>query len=230
MSEHVYAWLDSLAEVEQIAAHKQYIIEEGAPILSVGLNELLDSTGVQKALRVNFPNMECYSFGELWDMEYMDIVRMLRKVSLGLTVDEVKSYDKELSQIVYDANNIIRAAILVNKAEDGYFVDLLIGTSRQSQYIMTAAQRFIIAVKTMAVNDYGRISTFAANQVVKPLLERVLDKGVEIKEEGRIHYVRLESPDEELTEAIERACEAFPNQKNIAWKTPWSLKATLHEH
>ena len=225
MSDQIYAWFNGLVRAEQIAADKNYAIEEGGSILSVNLKELLDSTAVQKALRVTIPGVSCYSFGELWDMEFKDILNMLKKVSLSPSMDEITSYDKDLSHIVYDAGNVVRAVILVSVHSDYYHVDMLFGSTKQSQYIMTAAQRFVIAAqKKSAQAENIRVSMLASNKVLMPILERVLDKGARIDEAGKARYVRLKEKDKELSKAVTEAENTSPFQRNIAWKVPWELK------
>ena len=186
----------------------------------IGVDDLLVSTGVQKALRVNFPKINSYAFGELWEMEYLDLVNLLSKAGLAPSVEELKIYDKDLSYLIYDDKNKIRAMILVRKYDGGYFVDLLFGSTKESQYIMTAAQRFVLALKNRSTGDDSRITMLATKEVILPLLQRVLDKGTKIDEMGLVHFVRLEEEDKELAEALFSAEEGSFCQANIARKVP----------
>ena len=68
----------------------------------IGVDDLLVSTGVQKALRVNFPKINSYAFGELWEMEYLDLVNLLSKAGLAPSVEELKIYDKDLKRVPSD--------------------------------------------------------------------------------------------------------------------------------
>ena len=221
MSTKITAWYSGIGELNEKADSKGYTVEQGSAVVSVLQSELLASPAVKKALRVEPSGSECKALSDLWSFQNETVVSFLNRFSVEIDSDYLEEMDEELSQIIYDGEDQIRALLLCRSNEEEIFVEILLGATKASEYIMTALQSFI---KAAAESQKDRhIVMVAATKTILPLLRRVLDKKYEIKELGTVNLTR-DDADEEFCQALSEAENTNPYQKNIRWKCPWGLQ------
>ena len=213
-------WYSGLEQIEALAAEKGISPEEGVPVISVKRLELLGSSAVKKSLNVVSKGMHCAPLGEIWNYQYDEIVAFLGKRHIEMTEERLDRFAPELSQIVYDDQERVRAVLLCTSDADGIFVHLLLGSSNAAEFIMTVLQGFIKAAMEKKANENDRIYMVAAQDMVAKLLRRMLDKKYQIEVLGRVHCLKTEE-DAELAAACREEENKSLVQKNIGWKMAW---------
>ena len=222
MSTKITAWYSGIGELNEKAEAKGYTVETGSPVISVLQSELLASPAVKKALRVEPPGVRSTALSELWSFQYDEVASFLNHFSVDIDSNYLNELDTDLSQIIYDDQNQIRSILLCRSNEEEIFVEILLGSTKASEYIMAVLQSFIKAAAETSRDD-RRIVMVTATGTVLPLLKRVLDKKYEITELGEVRITRDEA-DEEFLAVLSRAEETNPYQRNIRWKCPWGIQ------
>ena len=221
MGSEITSWYSEITELNEIAKRKGYTVEQGSFVCSVNQSELLSSPAVKKALRVEMPGVQCLRFSELWDYQLDEVNKFLKQNNMDIKEDYLDDLDEELSQIVYDDKDRMRAMILCRSNKEEVFVDLLIGATKTSEFIMTALQGFVRSAEKSGLDD-RKVVMLAASDTVMAILKRVMHKKYEISEIGTALHTD-DDIDEEFVEELEKAEKDFLCQKNIRWKYPWSL-------
>ena len=224
MSDKMVSWYSGFTEISDIAKKKGYAVEQEEAVLSVKREELLGSDAVQKALRANFPGADVVPFSDLWGFQLDNIDELFRKFHIGISGDEVENYDSDLSHAVMDSDGRVRAMLLARVVDQDVFVDLLVGATKETQFILMSIKGFIEALKER--EECENITMLASSPAVEAMLKRALNKGSGIEELGRV--LSISSPealnDPELTDALEKAAAESVVQKNTWWKHPWARK------
>ena len=219
MDENAVFWFSGIEGLDTAAKSRGIEIETGAEVVSVRQTELLASPAVKKALRVDFPGVECMSFSELWDYQYEEIKDFLNKYSLELDEDYLENLDNRFSQIVYDEKDRIRAMLLCKASNEEILVELLIGATKASEYILTVLRGFMRVVEKESTER--QIVMLAVSDNVLPLLKRLLDKRYTFSRLGEVHSAQNRI-DDKFAEMIKEAEESCFYQKNIQWKCSWA--------
>lgn len=224
-------WYSGVEEIETLAKEKGYAPQRSVPVLSVNRKELLSSSAVKKSLNVGMQNVSCLALGELWSYQYEEVTRFLSRCHIEKDGAWLDGFDTTLSQVVFDANDKIRAIVFCSGTEEGIFVNLLLGAANASEYLMTALQAFIRAAADYEQKGEDRIYMVSAQEIVPKLIRRVLDKKYEIAEIGSVQCMDSEPDDDEFADACEKAAETSVIQKNIIWKIGWadSMKGSKGE-
>lgn len=213
-------WYSELGHLDELAKKKGFEVETGVSVFSVSQEELLNSVAVKKIRKIKLPAIDSMAFDELWSYQYEDVAKFLMNCGIEKTDEWLDRFDGNLSQIVYNAKDKIKALLLATKEGDDTLVHLLIGATKQTEYIMTALKGFANAIDSRG--DGGNITVVAARDTVLPLLRRLLDKKYDIDEIGKVHRVSFqEQADEELLKACEEAEQDSAIQNNIGWKVSW---------
>ena len=219
-----------------------YKLSTGKKILSVGLAELLDSKGVQKSIKIEFPGTEYVPFNTLMLFEAEQLAELFEASKVPLTRDDIIRFDDDLSGVVFNENRDIEAVILSSTCADEIIIECLYGTHKQDpKYLMAALQGFARQIIDLELTDiYKKITALEINATVGPLFRRLLDRKYEMNEDGAV--MRAEKsldrtadnePFEyaeadifkigELLNSAEEKLRYLYCQNNINWKTDWSI-------
>ncbi len=165
-----------------------YAVSEKEQVVFVRTEQLVSSTGVKKTLRAKFDGISVESFDEMLIFQWQEIAEFLQNFNYGVELNEMVRFEPSLSFAVYDEEYKPRAVFLVTAHEEELLVEFMFGFSTdKQQYVITAAKEFVKAIIDQdLVDTYPKISMIAVNSSVIPLLRRLLDKGYEVSESGKV--------------------------------------------
>ncbi len=160
------------------------------------------------------------AFAELWQYQFEQVLNFLNKFGMELDNGYMDSLDRKLSQIVFDKKDNIRSLLLCRTVDEETLVELLIGATKASEFILVGLQGFMRAVEQEGEKDM-RIAMLTATDNVVPLMKRLLDKRFSYKTLGEVHSTSGDCSSE-FTDMIKAAEESCLYQRNIQWKCPWA--------
>ncbi|MBR4514308.1 MAG: hypothetical protein IKO61_05430 [Lachnospiraceae bacterium] len=222
---------DSEKGLRTALSDAEYAMEESDKVIFVKTRDLLSSAGVEKSLRMKFPQVEAVSFSDLVSFQREEVAMFLNKARFSADKERLKTIDPDISAVAYDDNYEARAILLASKEEDEILVELLLGFSaKKPQYILAVCQKFAESLIEQKLQDqYPRISMLTLNANVVPLLKRLLDKQCVLETEAQILHAEKkltggDSAPEETSEAVKETHPLSPYQKNITEKYIWASK------
>ncbi len=172
--------------LRQLFEESGYTLEAQDPVISVKAAELLASAGVQKSMRMRFPDVEAWSFSDLLRFQIREIVEGMNRLGFPVQKEEVQgALEPSLCAVAYDGQYKICALLLASLGEGEVLVEFLYGSSAKSpQFILSVCQQFLKSlVKQKLVEAYPVIRMLMVNESVYPLIRRLLDKQYAITKE-----------------------------------------------
>ena len=228
----VYDFTDTEKNIAKACFDSGYRTEETNSVICVKTEELLSSTGVQKSLRMKFPQVEAVSFSDLVSFQREEIKQFLNKFHFPADKETFLRIDPEISAVAFDDNYEVHAVLLASRREDEINVELLFGFSaKKPQYILAVCQKFAESlIEQKLKDDYPRISMLTINENVVPLLKRLLNKEFKLESYARVLHAEKElsggSIEIEETEGVDSEKTELTSlyQYNINEKYVWAVK------
>ncbi|MBR5420661.1 MAG: hypothetical protein IK115_05890 [Lachnospiraceae bacterium] len=213
---------------EQSAVYEEsgFQLKERDKIISINTVDLLNSAGVQKSLRMKFPDIETYSFYELMSFQLDEVKEFLEQLHFPISEERFAQMDENLSAVCYDKEYKLVSILLASRQEGEILVELLLGfSSKFPQYILSTCQRFVEGLtEEDLAEEYPAISMLTMNSAVIPLLRRLLNKEYEMTDKTVIvHATKAAKDNGETIEDGEAGDEAplAAYRENINEKYAW---------
>ena len=228
----VYDFRKSEQAVYTLFQEAGFELKETDSIISVSTSELLGSTGVEKSLRMKFPNMETVTFFDMMTFQKEEVKDFLEQHHFPVGKDTFDRLDERISAVTYDDKYNPRAILLASHEDGEILVELLMGfSSKNPQYTLAVCQEFVESIIEYKLKDeYPRISMLTMNAAVVPLLRRLMNKGYELVTESVIIHAEKRPQDRGITIAQGDA-EIEPEdglkqlkQNNINEKYMWGME------
>ena len=209
-----------------------YEMTEADNVIYVKTNELLSSTGVEKSLRMKFPNVEAICFSDLMSFQREEVRVFLNKFRFPADNERFERINPDISVVAYDDKYELCAVLLASCKNSEIIVELLFGFSaKKPQYVLAVCQKFVEGIKEHNMQgEYPRISMLTINSNVVPLLKRLLNKEYRLESAATVFHAEKEvkAGDVQIAEGgfepggnIELTSQY---QNNINEKYAWSMR------
>ncbi|MBO6148288.1 MAG: hypothetical protein J6O55_02995 [Lachnospiraceae bacterium] len=218
-----------------------YEMRETGSVLSVSIDELLHSAGVQKSLRMNFSDITTSSFENLLIFEREELSDLLNKLCFELPDGGMERYDYSLSFLSCD-KNLSPKAVLLSTMSEKLMVELMLGFSDKSaEFILCACQEFARALmERMPDGGPERIYLYSCTDNTIKLIRRLLDRQYQLQKEAAVFCGEkaLEGVGEPLERRLSESADAYLwrseaeavfAQRNVSEKAAWMELRSGHE-
>ncbi|MCR5453054.1 MAG: GNAT family N-acetyltransferase [Lachnospiraceae bacterium] len=223
---------DDLEAFSALIKNSGYEISEGKNMVSVNTEDLINSTGVIKSLRVKLPGIETTSFSEMMPYQIDEVGEFLNNIHINMDENRLNSFDERLSCVVYNKDYKIRAVLLTTILDGVILVDLLVGFSKKNpEHVLAVCQEFVRGlIEDNVVSSCPKIVVMAIREEVTALFKRLLDKEYQLYLEAKVnHAVKILEPgeDNEINYTVgeyipwQEDISDIPYQSNISEKQLW---------
>lgn len=228
---------DMIKGMEAFFENAGYIIEEGAPIISVNMKELLTSVTARKLLVNEDDNLKFVPLSELMVEQLEALMDGMASYSVNLGASDIARFIQEASGVVFDKENRPQAFILCSDGDESIHVDFLAGGKSADPKTIVAAIRGMMeyVINEGGARTFETLTLIGCNKKITRLLEHVLKKGIEPDTIGHTLYAERiitskhdledtdidEDEDEDMEDEWQREIRKVPMQRNILWKMPW---------
>ncbi len=234
-------FMKEIAGISDFLQECGYTLRDSVPVVSVDLDMILNAKAVKKALKCSFTDGFFMPANDLLASQWNELIQLFGKLSIPIVKSEIGYFSSELSGVVYSETMIPKAFIFCSAFDDLLYVDFLGGISKKEpQYIMIALQGLLNFFEDESIRQqYKRIAMLLSDTTVLQLLRRALDKGTKLSEMSSTFHAEKqlsvsdpeqydEIPEVLLTENMMNSLmteySGFPIQKNICWKSAYSLQ------
>ena len=213
--------------------------EDQAPVYSTDIDGLISSPVTINAMKKKVKGVSFSSLSKLSAMEWNALFSSIKGLGVYPTNPDFKSFDKEISGVVFDNEGEIKAFELCSRVEGGIHIDILSGDVKKNPlFIMEALKRIVTGLKEAGSDkSLKTLSLIATNEGVKGLISTFEKGGLKLNEADMCVFARhpvvkgenksaalkvIECIDENVENSWRREIESITFQKNISWKLPFS--------
>lgn len=230
-------FLDEISGMTEFFNEMGFETEDGVPVMSVDVSAILSNKKVKKTLQAGFGDASFEPLSELFVVQWDDFVTTLAEQNIKISNSEMARFSQELSGVVYDKENEIKAFIFCTEDGKNVHVDLVASVDANSAvYAMTAFQGMLkVIVESGGASKYKTITYLMVNEKINQIFDVILNGDVKPETVGKtIHafkklsdtdqfdeYDIEEDLDEDMEDEWQREIRKIPKQSNVSWKTVW---------
>lgn len=213
--------------------------EDQAPVYSTDIDGLISSPVTINAMKKKVKGVSFSSLSKLSAMEWNALFSSIKGLGVYPTNPDFKSFDKEISGVVFDNEGEIKASVLCSHMEDGLLIELVSGDAKKNPgFILEALKGIITGLLEEHSNEsLNTLSFIVSNDGVKGLLSTLEKGGLKLngtdmcvsamrpvkKSKKKSSALKVaEHIDESVENSWRHEIESIPFQKNISWKLPFS--------
>ena len=231
------AFSDEQQEIPSFLEASGYMIDEGPEMISFERKALFGKKEIELMLMEDYPGTVFKGIGELNLDEYKAMYRIINRLGLGLTWDDICTFSRSLSGVLFDEKNRPQVVVFCSLCKKVLTIEVVGAMPKTGQkYVLAAFAGLVLnIIENAGINSVKKIVGIVSDPGVKLFVKKIAEKGVvpqrdcgtcyakkELTDAG---YEELEQPEDALTEGKEilwhKEVHTVRNQPNIGWKVCW---------